>query len=288
MLIFGGGRLRSLKNCQMRTQNSFSRFSQKILLFSKKLLNNSTSNFWYKKVIFIYRVRRPLSVAQWPSGHVANRVQVERWLRPFNPYFYVQKYGSFDALPAPEIFFIFSNFCKVVSLAKQIFLKSLKNDSWTFISPVQRTNYEFLEKFRAGVTTSIYRPNNFSYEFSKMSMVNGGWVAFDIRARIFSILSSLRRIRFVVWKTKKEKNLWRRKCVRRAMFRTVEVRLKVGVSPSILTLFAIPPLGHYATCMGARYPKNSAVCVRTRMVNMNMFSTTVKEEISEGAPLGGR
>ncbi len=28
--------------------------------------------------------------------------------------------------------------------------------------------------------------------------------------------------------------------------------------------------------------KNSAVCVRTRTVNVNTFSTTVKDEISEG------
>ncbi len=28
--------------------------------------------------------------------------------------------------------------------------------------------------------------------------------------------------------------------------------------------------------------KNSAVCVRTRMVNVNTFSTTVKDEILEG------
>ncbi len=28
--------------------------------------------------------------------------------------------------------------------------------------------------------------------------------------------------------------------------------------------------------------KNSAVCVRTPMVNVNTFSTTVKDEISEG------
>ncbi len=32
--------------------------------------------------------------------------------------------------------------------------------------------------------------------------------------------------------------------------------LKVGLSPSIPTLFAIRSLGHYATCMGSRYPKN--------------------------------
>ncbi len=30
------------------------------------------------------------------------------------------------------------------------------------------------------------------------------------------------------------------------------------------------------------YLKNSAVCVRTRMVNVNTFSATVKDEISEG------
>ncbi len=28
--------------------------------------------------------------------------------------------------------------------------------------------------------------------------------------------------------------------------------------------------------------KNSAVCVRTRTVNVNTFSTTMKDEISEG------
>ncbi len=36
-LIFGARRLLSPQNCQMRPQNSFSRFSRKILLFSKKL-----------------------------------------------------------------------------------------------------------------------------------------------------------------------------------------------------------------------------------------------------------
>ncbi len=30
------------------------------------------------------------------------------------------------------------------------------------------------------------------------------------------------------------------------------------------------------------FQKNSAVCVRTRRVNVNTFSTTVKDEISEG------
>ncbi len=39
MSIFDARRLLSLKNCQMRPQNSFSRFSLKILRFSKKLSN---------------------------------------------------------------------------------------------------------------------------------------------------------------------------------------------------------------------------------------------------------
>ncbi len=47
MLIFGVRRLLSLKNCPLRPQNSFLRFSLKIQPFSKKLLNKkySASNF---------------------------------------------------------------------------------------------------------------------------------------------------------------------------------------------------------------------------------------------------
>ncbi len=44
MLIFDARRLLSLKNCQMHRQNCFSWFSQKILLFSKKLLNKKIFN----------------------------------------------------------------------------------------------------------------------------------------------------------------------------------------------------------------------------------------------------
>ncbi len=39
-------------------------------------------------------------------GRVANKVRVEGGEAPFNPYFYVPKCRSSDALPAPEIFFI--------------------------------------------------------------------------------------------------------------------------------------------------------------------------------------
>ncbi len=38
-------------------------------------------------------------------GRVANKVRVEWGFTPFNPYFYVPKYPSSDALPAPEFFF---------------------------------------------------------------------------------------------------------------------------------------------------------------------------------------
>ncbi len=47
-LIFGTRRFHSLKKCQICSQNSFSQFSQKILFFSKKLLNKKIfriSNF---------------------------------------------------------------------------------------------------------------------------------------------------------------------------------------------------------------------------------------------------
>ncbi len=59
MLIFGVRRLVSLKNCQMRPQNSFLRFSLKIHLFSKKLLNKKVFSikFLIKKAIFIFGVR---------------------------------------------------------------------------------------------------------------------------------------------------------------------------------------------------------------------------------------
>ncbi len=62
MLIFGPKRLLSLKNCQMRPQNNFSRFSLKIQLFSKKLLNEKIlkTSFPIKKVIFIFVARRLL------------------------------------------------------------------------------------------------------------------------------------------------------------------------------------------------------------------------------------
>ncbi len=59
MLIFGVKRLLSLKNCQMRFQNSFLRFSLKIQLFSKKLWNKKifSVKFLIKKGIFIFGER---------------------------------------------------------------------------------------------------------------------------------------------------------------------------------------------------------------------------------------
>ncbi len=63
MLIFSVRRLLSLKNCQMRSQNSFLWFSLKIRFFSKKLLNKKIFNikFLIKKFIFILGVSWPLT-----------------------------------------------------------------------------------------------------------------------------------------------------------------------------------------------------------------------------------
>ncbi len=40
-------------------------------------------------------------------GRVANKVRFGEGEAPFNPYFYVPKYRSSDALPPPEIFLLF-------------------------------------------------------------------------------------------------------------------------------------------------------------------------------------
>ncbi len=77
----------------------FYRFLRKLQLFLKKLLNNKifSISFVIKKVTLIFGVRWPLTVSQWPSGSVANKVRV-------NPYFYVPKYLFSYPLPALEIF----------------------------------------------------------------------------------------------------------------------------------------------------------------------------------------
>ncbi len=65
MLIFGVRRLLSLKNCEMRPQNSFLRFSLKIQLFFEKLLNKKifSIKFRMKKATFIFGVRLSRQVA---------------------------------------------------------------------------------------------------------------------------------------------------------------------------------------------------------------------------------
>ncbi len=102
MLSFGVRRLLSLKNCQMRPQNSFLRFSLKIQSFSKKLLNKKIFNikFLIKKAIFIFGVRWPL------TGRTVTQLDVLQTFAPFKPHFYVPKYRSSGALPAPEFFFV--------------------------------------------------------------------------------------------------------------------------------------------------------------------------------------
>ncbi len=82
MLIFGVRRLLSLKNCQMRPQNSFWRFSLKIQLFSKKLLNKKIFGikFLIKKAIFILGVRWHL------TGRTVTQLDVlQTKFRPLQP-----------------------------------------------------------------------------------------------------------------------------------------------------------------------------------------------------------
>ncbi len=72
-----------------------------LLFFRKNCWINkySTSNFWLKKVIFIFGVRWPL------TSHTLTK-------RPCCKV-RVPKYFSFDALPAPEIFLIYLVFFKM-------------------------------------------------------------------------------------------------------------------------------------------------------------------------------
>ncbi len=95
MLIFGARHLLSLKNCQMCSQNSFSQFSQKILLFSKKLSNKKifSISFLIEKVTFIFGVRWPLTGRT--MTHWLCCKQSKGWRG--NPYFYIPKYLSCDA-----------------------------------------------------------------------------------------------------------------------------------------------------------------------------------------------
>ncbi len=78
MLIFGVRRLLSLKNCHRCSQNSFSRFSQKIVFFPKKncwIIKYSPSKFWLKRLYWFLVQDDALQVAQWPSVRVANKVR---------------------------------------------------------------------------------------------------------------------------------------------------------------------------------------------------------------------
>ncbi len=77
-------------------------------------------------------------------------------------------------------------------------------------------------------------------------------------------------------------NRWRRKCVRRGIFRTVEVRVAGRFVPFNPYFVCNTAIGSLCDLYGVTLPKNSAVCGRTRTVNVNTFSTTLKNEISEG------
>ncbi len=73
--------------------------------------------------------------------------------------------------------------------------------------------------------------------------------------RLFEVLhGGARKIRMV---KKKIKNLWRRKCVRRGIFRNVEVRVEGSEAP--LNPYFVcnsSKLYHCVTCLGSSYTKN--------------------------------
>ncbi len=80
MFIFGARRLLSLKNCQMRPQNSFLRFSLKIQLFSDKLLNKKifSIKFLIKKGYIHFWCKMTPDRSHCDTvGRVANKLRIE-------------------------------------------------------------------------------------------------------------------------------------------------------------------------------------------------------------------
>ncbi len=62
-----------------------------------------------------------LRVAQRPNCRVVDKVRVEGSDALFNPYYYVPKYRSPDALPTPDIF-LFLPFLRPIPLDRKIIL----------------------------------------------------------------------------------------------------------------------------------------------------------------------
>ncbi len=70
------------------------------LLFFKLLID--------KNFMLIFWVTGPHTGRIVPNGGIVNKVRIEGDKPTFNPYFYIPKYRSSDALPAPEIFLLSS------------------------------------------------------------------------------------------------------------------------------------------------------------------------------------
>ncbi len=74
------------------------------------------------------------------AGRVANKVRVKEGETPFNPYFYVPKYCSSDALPAPEIFL---NFPTIVQIFFYNFLENYSEVLLIFCKVAPKIEQEF-------------------------------------------------------------------------------------------------------------------------------------------------
>ncbi len=103
MLIFEARRLLSQKSGQMcLPKASFSRFSRKILLFLKKIVDQKNIQLLIcakKNVIFIFGVKWPLTEAT-SIDCGPNKVRFEGT----NPSFYGPKYSPSNAFPASRFF----------------------------------------------------------------------------------------------------------------------------------------------------------------------------------------
>ncbi len=107
MLIFGVRRLLSLKNCQTRPQNSFSQFSLKILLFSKKLLNKKVQHLISNKKGYIHFWCK--MTPDKSHSDLAAVLQTKEGLKGRSPLkLLLLQHLSSDALLAPNIFFCYS------------------------------------------------------------------------------------------------------------------------------------------------------------------------------------
>ncbi len=106
--------------------------------------------------------------------------------------------------------------------------------SFLIIAPFKRGLYR--TKFCGSLNIVIKRNNGHSI---------ARFVHFIKDDSIIDLVAELKKFyssRFLFLFCSSKKNLWRRKCVKRAIFRNVEIRVEEGASPtSTLTLFATRP-----------------------------------------------